>query len=553
MVALARLSVCLALGRYRSRDRWCQSWHLARLGNFSVTQCIKHLEHFAPGREGPAIVAFVLVHRLHEDDFLVTVIALAGRGIDLPTPLAKLSSLNPATSLDCNRNLFFAPVHARTPVPGAAIGYEDVRRALFFAHAHGDTSNWEAVLANLGTVAGHTGGKSWPSLLYGQHISLRMGSIAYTSRHTNFPAANEPTEPNLSKMTPGEVRQGPQQRDKMTTDVRYYAAACQTNLPNPRTHAGIAEHVDRMLAMIDRAVLGYAPFFAVKLVVFPEFGHAAPIYQTVAELTDRLVVPIPNEHTDRYHLKARQHGIYIQTGTFLECDDRYPGHVFNTTCLIGPDGLLSRYRKVHTWIPWEVHASPHDLSGYGDDLFPVTDTEIGKLGVAICYDWLFPEAIRQLALGGAEVLIRVSAYMDPWGATAPMDWWTIVNRCRALENLAYVVAANQGAEAENYPPFSWPGGSMIVDYDGRILAQADPGPGDKIVVGPIDLAVLRAERERRRGHHMLSHLRMEAYPHYRRSIYPGSLAPGKQELSLEENERAIGEGKARLREKDTQN
>ena len=74
----------------------------------------------------------------------------------------------------------------------------------------------------------------------------------------------------------------------------------------------------------------------------------------------------------------------------------------------------------------------------------MADTEIGRLGVATCYDWLFPEAIRQLALAGAEVLIRVSAYMDPWGATPPMDWWTLVNRCRALENLAYVVAANQG-------------------------------------------------------------------------------------------------------------
>ncbi len=119
--------------------------------------------------------------------------------------------------------------------------------------------------------------------------------------------------------------------------------------------------------------------------------------------------------------------------------------VFNTTCLIGPDGLLSRYRKVNPWLPWEVHASPHDLAGYDEPLFPVVETEIGRLGAAICYDWLFPEAIRALALGGAEVLIRVSAYMDPWGATPPMDWWTLFNRARAVENFAFVVAANQGA------------------------------------------------------------------------------------------------------------
>jgi predicted amidohydrolase len=332
----------------------------------------------------------------------------------------------------------------------------------------------------------------------------------------------------------------------MASDVRYYAAACQTDLPNPLTREGIPAQVERMLAMIDRAVVGYAPFFSVRLVVFPEFAHAAPIYPTVEELLDRLAVPIPNEYTDRYRQKARQHGIYIQTGSFLERDSRHPGHVFNTTCLIGPEGLLTRYRKVHPWLPWEVHASPHDISGYQDEFFPVAETEIGRLGVAICYDWLFPEAIRQLALNGAEVLIRVSAYMDPWGATPPLDWWTVVNRCRALENMAYVVAANQGAQAEHYPPFSWPGGSMIVDYDGRILSQADPGPGDKIVVGPVDLAALRSERERRRGHHMLAHLRMEAYPAYRRSIYPGSLASGQKTLSIEANEAAIAAGRRRL-------
>jgi predicted amidohydrolase len=334
----------------------------------------------------------------------------------------------------------------------------------------------------------------------------------------------------------------------MPADLRYYAAACQTDLPNPRTRAEIGGQVEHMLAMIDRAVEGYAPFFPVRLVVFPEFGHAAPIYPTVAELLDRLAVPIPNEHTERYVAKARQHNIYIQTATFLERDDHYPCQVFNTTCLIGPEGLLTRYRKVHTWIPWEVHASPHDLPQYQESLFPVADTEIGRLGVAICYDWLFPEAIRQLALAGAEVLIRVSAYMDPWGATPPMDWWTVVNRCRALENMAYVVAANQGARAEYYPPFSWPGGSMVVDYDGRILAQADPGPGEKIIVGPIDLAALRAERKRRRGHDMLAHLRMEAYTAYARSIYPGSLQDNASSLSIEDNEKAIAAGKQRLHE-----
>jgi predicted amidohydrolase len=290
--------------------------------------------------------------------------------------------------------------------------------------------------------------------------------------------------------------------------------------------------------------------FDVRLVVFPEFAHAAPIYPTVEHLYERLAVPLPNEHTDRYAQKARQLGVYIQTGTFLECDPRWPGHVFNTTCLIGPEGLLAKYRKVHTWTPWELHTSPHDLSGYDEPLFPVTPTEIGRLGAAICYDWLFPEAIRQLALAGAEVFVRVSAYMDPWGTAPPLDWWTLINRARAIENMGYVVAANQAAQPGHYPPFSWPGGSMIVDYDGRVLAQAEPGPGEKTVVGPIDLAALRAERERRCAHHMLANLRTEAYPAYSRPVYPRGQADAGP-LTKERNEEATRRGRQALTLKPT--
>jgi len=327
--------------------------------------------------------------------------------------------------------------------------------------------------------------------------------------------------------------------------LRYYAACCQTDFPSPVSRTEIPSRVDRMLEMIDSAVLGYEPFFPVRLVVFPEFAHTPPAYPTTGELAEKLAVPLPNEHTERYASRARHHGIYIQTGTFLEVDDAYPGVVFNTTCLIGPGGLLAKYRKTHPWVPWEVHASPHDIAGYEPDPFPVVETELGRLGAAICYDWLFPEAIRQLALKGAEVLVRVSAYMDPWGTAAPMDWWTIVNRCRAIENLAYVVAANQGAQLKHYPPFSWPGGSMIVDYDGRVLAQAEPGPGERIVVGPIDIGAQRTERERRQGHDMLGHLRTELYREYARPVYPRAGESGNWPPSLEGNRAACSEAKTR--------
>ena len=86
---------------------------------------------------------------------------------------------------------------------------------------------------------------------------------------------------------------------------------------------------------------------------------------------------------------------------------------------------------------------------------------------------------------------------------------------------------------------------MIVDYDGRVLAQAEPGTGEKIVVGPVDLAALRAERQRRRGHHMLAHLRTEAYPKYGQPIYPagrgsdGTITIEKNEESLRQAHKAL--------------
>ena len=322
----------------------------------------------------------------------------------------------------------------------------------------------------------------------------------------------------------------------------YYAAACQTDFACPATREEIGERTSRMCTLAEQTIVGYEPFYDVRLLAFPEFAHAAPIYDSVLGLRDRLAVPLPNEHTDCYQRICQNYGCYIQTGSFLEADPDFPDVVFNSTVLVGPDGVLSKYRKVNPWIPWELHASPHDFPDYEAEPFPVVDTELGRLGVAICYDWLFPETIRQIAFNGAEVIIRVSAYMDPWGATPPLDWWTLFNRARAAENTAYVVAANQGASMAHYPPFSWPGGSMVVDYDGRVLAQADAGPGEKVVVAPIDMAALRHERERRIGHDMRAHLRAGMYPYLQAERLPPA---DTHPVTMEAIKDRIGQGKRR--------
>jgi len=85
----------------------------------------------------------------------------------------------------------------------------------------------------------------------------------------------------------------------------------------------------------------------------------------------------------------------------------------------------------------------------------------------------------------------------------------------------------------------------VIDFEGRMLAQASPGPGERIVVAPVDISALRHERDTRRGHHMLAHLRTEAYPIYGQHIYPPRDTK-PTELSYEENNRRIDQTKRSL-------
>ena len=94
----------------------------------------------------------------------------------------------------------------------------------------------------------------------------------------------------------------------------------------------------------------------------------------------------------------------------IEVDPKWPGHVFNTTCLIGPEGVLYKYRKV---IPLKLlprsTPSPHDLPDYDEPLLPVADNQSDALAVRSVTTGCFPEAMRQLTANGAKVSISVSA------------------------------------------------------------------------------------------------------------------------------------------------
>ena len=77
----------------------------------------------------------------------------------------------------------------------------------------------------------------------------------------------------------------------------FYAAACQIDFPAAETRSEIPSRVNRMCEIIEQTVVGYEPFFDVRLLAFPEFAHSIPAYTTVSELLENLAIEIPNGHT----------------------------------------------------------------------------------------------------------------------------------------------------------------------------------------------------------------------------------------------------------------
>ncbi len=297
------------------------------------------------------------------------------------------------------------------------------------------------------------------------------------------------------------------------------------------------ERYTKLLDSIARRFGGWAPL---KLVAFPEFflqGFTTRPDVDMETYRKEILITLPGKESDALAAKARQHGIYIM-GCALEYEPLLPEYFFNCAFLISPDGeIIHKYRKAIPAIHAEMAMSPHDLLerymalfGKGrsvlETIFPVTDTPIGKIGAFICMDGHFPEVTRALALQGAEILIRPTAFPEPL-VSPPLNTWELQNRVRAHENMAYVLAPNTGGlMTDELPECFTPGDSMIVDYSGMIIGRA-PYPGESLVTAEINLASLRGRRlDPRRN--FLTQIRSELFRDmYRDPIYPMNLFQDK--------------------------
>ena len=209
------------------------------------------------------------------------------------------------------------------------------------------------------------------------------------------------------------------------------------------------ENVTRCLQLI-RTAAGEGA----RLVVFPE---ATLTGYAFASLEEALPVfePVPGPSTERLLAACRELNVYVAVGLLEEDAGKY----YNTALLLGPSGLIGRYRKLH--LPF---LGIDRFVNHGDQALEVYETDIGRIGMGICYDLAFPEHARVLTLGGADIMILITN----WPGSGKEGDLARTAITRAYENSIYCVAVNRTGEEGGFNFF---GGSVVADPRGRPLAE----------------------------------------------------------------------------------
>jgi len=217
---------------------------------------------------------------------------------------------------------------------------------------------------------------------------------------------------------------------------------------------------------------------------FPEFAETYPEGKTLKMLAET----------------AKEEQIYLVGGSIPELSE---GALYNTSFIFGPQGeLLGKHRKMHLFdvdIEGGVSFQESATLGAGSRA-TVIKTELGTLGVCICYDIRFPELSRLMALRGAEIIIVPAAF----NMTTGPAHWELLLRARAVDNQVYVVGAAQATdETAGYVCY---GHSAVIDPWGQVIAEA--GGEETILYGTIDFHLLDKIR---RELPVLKHRRAELY------------------------------------------
>jgi len=197
---------------------------------------------------------------------------------------------------------------------------------------------------------------------------------------------------------------------------------------------------------------------------------------------------IPGPTTDHLSEIARRHHIWLHGGSILE---KVPGQpkMFNTCTLFNPEGeITGKYRKIHLF-DIEVKGGPamtESSTKESGGKVIVCETDLGKIGLSICYDMRFPELYRIMALKGATLVFVPSEYTLYTGK----DHWEPILRTRAIENQCFIIAP---AQIGIKPLFQTYGRSLIIDPWGTIIAKASDK--ETCILAELDMEYLERVRQ----------------------------------------------------------
>ncbi|MCB2227833.1 MAG: carbon-nitrogen hydrolase family protein [Desulfarculaceae bacterium] len=210
------------------------------------------------------------------------------------------------------------------------------------------------------------------------------------------------------------------------------------------------------------------------LVVFPECASSGYVFDSAEEAMP-YAETVPGPFVDELIALAKAKKRNLAVGLL----EKHEGKLYNSAVLITSQGETHLYRKTH--MPF-IGLDRFTVPGENLGLF---DTPLGKVGLAICYDWRFPELARCLALQGADILIGLSNW--PTGAVVIP---TLLLPARAAENRVWVVSSNRVGEERGA---QFIGRSAIIDPDGNTVAglSADK-PG--VALAELDLSLARDKR-----------------------------------------------------------
>lgn len=179
---------------------------------------------------------------------------------------------------------------------------------------------------------------------------------------------------------------------------------------------------------------------------------------------------------------SKETGVAIVAGSIIEKDE---DKLYNTAFVVTERGITGRYRKNHLFSYSNIREGDVFTPGGAPAVVELCGM---RAGITICYDLRFPELFRAEVMQGAEALVNVAAFLEETGKAH----WMPLLRARAIENLAYVIAANQAGVQENN--FKYYGHSCIIDPWGKVARKA--GFGEKIIFGKVGLRRVQEVRER---------------------------------------------------------